>query len=284
MRKLLNGRIVSAEMSELLKNKTIEIKEKGVIPILAIVRIGDRPDDISYEKGILRSAAKIGAVVESIVLPMNVSLETFKTKIEFLNNNDKIHGILIFRPLPKQLPEIEIKGMLDPKKDLDCFTSVNMAKIFESDKSGFCPCTPSAVLEILDYYKIDVAGKHIGIIGRSLVVGKPLAMMLLDRNATITICHSKTPELSSITSKCDIVIAAVGRGKMVKKNFVKEGAIVIDVGINVDENGKLCGDVDFEDVADKADSITPVPGGVGVVTNNVLLKQLIEAATKTLTK
>ena len=284
MRKLLNGRIVSAEMSELLKNKTIEIKEKGVIPILAIVRIGDRPDDISYEKGILRSAAKIGAVVESIVLPMNVSLETFKTKIEFLNNNDKIHGILIFRPLPKQLPEIEIKEMLDAEKDLDCFTSVNMAKIFESDKSGFCPCTPSAVLEIIDYYKIDVAGKHIGIIGRSLVVGKPLAMMLLDRNATITICHSKTPELSSITSKCDIVIAAVGRGKMVKKNFVKEGAIVIDVGINVDENGKLCGDVDFEDVADKADSITPVPGGVGVVTNNVLLKQLIEAATKTLTK
>ena len=284
MHKLLDGRIVSAEMSELLKNKTVEVREKGIIPTLAIVRVGDRPDDISYEKGILRSAAKIGAVVESIVLPMDVSLEKFKTKIEFLNNNDKIHGILIFRPLPKQLPEIEIKEMLDAEKDLDCFTSVNMAKIFESDKSGFCPCTPSAVLEIIDYYKIDVAGKHIGIIGRSLVVGKPLAMMLLDRNATITICHSKTPQLPSITSKCDIVIAAVGRGKMVKKDFIKEGAIVIDVGINVDENGKLCGDVDFEDVADKTDMITPVPGGVGAVTNNVLLKQLIEAASKTLTK
>ena len=284
MHKLLDGKIVSSEMSEFLKNKTIEIKEKGVIPTLAIVRVGDRPDDISYEKGILRSAAKIGVAVESIALPMDVSLKTIKNNIEFLNTNDKIHGILIFRPLPKQLSESEIKGMLDPEKDLDCFTSANMAKIFESDKSGFCPCTPSAVLEILDYYKIDVAGKHIGIIGRSLVVGKPLAMMLLDRNATITICHSKTPELPSITSKCDILIAAVGRGKMVKKNFVKEGAIVIDVGINIDENGKLCGDVDFEDVADKADSITPVPGGVGAVTNNVLLKQLLAATLKTIKK
>ena len=284
MHKLLDGRIVSAEMSEILKNKSIVISEKGITPTLAIVRVGDRPNDISYEKGILRSAAKIGAVVESIVLPLDVSLDTFKTKIEFLNTNNKIHGILIFRPLPKQLIESEIKEMLDPEKDLDCFTSVNMAKIFESDKSGFCPCTPAAVIEILDYYKIDVAGKHIGIIGRSLVVGKPLAMMLLDRNATISICHSKTKDLPEISSKCDIVIAAVGRGKMLKKNFVKEGAIVIDVGINVDENGKLCGDVDFEDVADKAGSITPVPGGVGAVTNNVLLKQLIEAALKTLSK
>ena len=284
MHKLLDGRIVSAEMSELLKNKTMEIKANGIIPTLAIVRVGDRPDDISYEKGILRSALKIGVAVESIILPMDVSLETIKTNIEFLNTNDKIHGILIFRPLPKHLPEREIKGMLDPEKDLDCFTSVNMAKIFESDKSGFCPCTPAAVLEILDYYKIDVDGRHIGIIGRSLVVGKPLAMMLLDRNATISICHSKTKDLPEISSKCDIVIAAVGRAKMVKKNFVKKDAIVIDVGINVDENGKLCGDVDFEDVADKAGSITPVPGGVGAVTNNVLLKQLLEAALKTLSK
>lgn len=278
MYNVLDGRAVALELTLQLEKEVLELKGKGITPTLAIVRVGDRPDDISYERGVLKSAAKIGVEVETVLLESDVSIEAFETSVRFLNENDKIHGILIFRPLPKQLPESYVKTILNDEKDIDCFTSINMSKVFESDRSGFYPCTPAAVLEILDHYKIDVSGKTVCIIGRSLVVGKPLAMMLLDRNATVTICHAKTADLPGVASKCDIVVAAVGRPKMVKSSFIKKGAIVIDVGINTDENGKLCGDVDFDDVAKEASMITPVPGGVGAVTNNVLLKQLLRAA------
>jgi len=251
---------------------------QNVSPTLAIVRVGERPDDVSYERGVMRSSENIGVAVKNVVLPADISLEEFKGELERLNQDGEVHGILIFRPMPAHLPESIIKHLIKPEKDVDCFSPVNMAKIFEGDKTGFYPCTPAAVMEILDYYKLDIAGKNVGIIGRSLVVGKPQAMLMLDRNATVTICHAKTVDLPGVTSKCDIVVAAVGRAKMVKSSYVKEGATVIDVGINMDEQGKLCGDVDFEDVCERTEWITPVPGGVGAVTNNVLLKHVIRAA------
>ena len=277
MYSILDGRLVAAELSSQLKANVASLQEKGIKPTLAILRVGERPDDISYEKGVLKSAANIGVDVKNVILPVDVTLEKLEESIKCLNEDETVHGILIFRPLPKHLPEDYVKTILNPKKDVDCFTSINMAKIFEGDKSGFYPCTPAAVLEILDFYKIDVTGKKVGIIGRSLVVGKPQAMMLLDRNATVTICHSKSNDLQKIAASCDILVAAVGRAKMINRDFIKQGAIVIDVGINMDGNGKLCGDVDFDDVAELTSMISPVPGGVGAVTNNVLLKQVLKA-------
>ncbi len=280
MKKLMDGRVVAIDLTDALKKKVANLISNGIIPTLAIVRVGDRPDDISYEKGILKSAAKIGIEVENVVLPKNISLEAFSAVIDFLNTSENVHGVLVFRPLPTQLPVEKVKNLLDPEKDIDCMTSTNLGKIFEGDDSGFSPNTPAAVMEMLDFYGIELTGKKVAVIGRSLVVGKPQALILVDRNATVIICHSKTENLAEVTSECDIVISAVGKPKFVKGEFIKNDAIVIDVGINFDENGKLCGDVDFDQVENKASLITPVPGGVGAVTNIVLLKQLVKATIK----
>ncbi|MGB9840902.1 bifunctional 5,10-methylenetetrahydrofolate dehydrogenase/5,10-methenyltetrahydrofolate cyclohydrolase, partial [Thermovenabulum sp.] len=186
-------------------------------------------------------------------------------------------GILIMRPLPSHLSEDQIKYHIDPQKDVDCFSPINVAKITAGEETGFPPCTPQAVMEILNYYKIDLTGKKAVILGRSMVVGRPLAMMMLKQNATVTICHTKTKNLFEETKKAEILVAAAGKAKIVKADMVGEGAVVIDVGINVDQNGKLCGDVDFEEVKDKAGMITPVPGGVGSVTSTVLVKHVVKA-------
>jgi methylenetetrahydrofolate dehydrogenase (NADP+)/methenyltetrahydrofolate cyclohydrolase len=265
---------ISAELTEIVK----VLKEKGVNPKLAIVRVGARLDDLAYEKGALSRCKAIGIETQVVELPEDISKVDFIIELRKLNEDKNTHGILVFRPLPKHIDEDVVKYVIAPEKDVDCFSPVNAAKLLEGDKAGFPPCTPTAVIEILKHYKVDISGKKAAVLGRSMVVGKPAALLLLNENATVTICHSKTKNLSEVTSDADILVAAIGKAKFVKSDFIKEGAVVIDVGINVDEEGKLCGDVDFEDCKDKAEMITPVPGGVGSVTTSILAKHVVKAA------
>ena len=276
MTKRLLGSTVTNEIILKCRKECEELKSKGIKPQLAVLRVGENKSDISYETSIIKLMAKADISVKSVVLKEDISQEDFDNNLKVLNDNDKIHGILVFRPLPKQLDEDKIKYLINPNKDIDCFSPINLAKVFISDNSRFYPCTPLGVMEILDHYDIELEGKEVVLIGRSLVVGKPLSMMLLDRNATVTICHSKTKELKEVCKKADILIAAVGRGNMVNKEYTKPGAVVIDVGINF-VDGKMCGDVDFESAYETAGRITPVPGGVGSVTTSCLMVNLIKA-------
>jgi methylenetetrahydrofolate dehydrogenase (NADP+)/methenyltetrahydrofolate cyclohydrolase len=211
------------------------------------------------------------------VLTKNITQNDFIDELNNINNDKSIHGILVLRPLPEQLDENVIKNVIAPEKDVDCFSPVNVAKVFEGDETGFPPCTPSAVMEILRYYDIPLKGKNTVVIGRSMIVGKPAAMLLLKEHATVTICHSRTKDLPLVASGAELLVVGIGRAKMVNSNYVKDGAIVIDVGINVDEDGKLCGDVDTDDCIEKVSMITPVPRGVGSVTTSVLAKHVVKA-------
>lgn len=273
----LKGAPVANALTEKLIKETLELKSKGIVPKLAIIRVGECQDDISYEKAILKRFSSVNAEAEVIVLPVEVSQEKLEETIIAMNNNKSVHGILLFRPLPKHLSEEKIKTYIANEKDVDCMGLINMAYVFSGNRNSYPPCTAQAVLELLEYYGIDVAGKKVTIVGRSLVVGKPLAMLLLNKNATITVCHTKTINLSDECKKADILITCAGAGKMIKSSFVHPEQIVIDVGINM-VDGKLCGDVDYEDVAGKVKSITPVPGGIGAVTTSVLLKHTIRSA------
>lgn len=274
---IIKGKPVADKISEDLKKEVKSLNEMGIKPKLAIVRVGERADDLAYERGALKRCQNIGIETEVVELDENISQDEFIKAIHKLNEDDKVNGILTFRPLPKHLSEDEIKYEISPKKDIDCFNPINTAKIVENDKTGYPPCTPTAVIEILKHYGINLTGANIVVLGRSMVVGKPLSMLLLNENATVNICHSKTRNLAEIASQADILVAAVGRAKMVKKDYVKDGAIVIDVGVNVDDQGNLCGDVDMEDVLDKVSMITPVPGGVGAVTTSILATNIVKA-------
>ena len=275
---LLKGIDVVNSMKEKMIRETEELKAKGVSPCLAIVRVGERPDDISYERGAIKRCESVGIACKVNQLSETISQQELTEVILKLNNDPSVHGILLFRPLPKHLDENSIVNMVNPQKDVDCLNPVNLARVFAGDPEGFAPCTPEAVIEVLDYYNIPIEGSRIAVIGRSLVVGKPLSMLLLKRNATVTICHTRTKELEATCSNAEIVIAAAGKAKMVNSSFISENAVVIDVGINVDEAGNLCGDVSFQEVSEKAGSITPVPGGVGTVTTSVLANHVIRAA------
>ncbi|SHE98715.1 bifunctional 5,10-methylenetetrahydrofolate dehydrogenase/5,10-methenyltetrahydrofolate cyclohydrolase [Caloramator proteoclasticus] len=274
---ILYGKQVAEKLSDEIIEEVRSLKEKGIEPKLAIVRVGKNEGDLSYERGALKRAEKLGIKVEVFELEEGVKTEDLIECIDKINNDALIHGILLFRPLPKNIDENKIKNYINPNKDVDCINPINVAKVMEGDKTGFAPCTPSAVIEILKHYGIELKGKNVVVIGRSMVVGKPLSMLLLNEDATVTICHSKTRNLKEITKKADILIVAIGRAKYINKEYVGENTVVIDVGINVDNVGNLCGDVDFEDVKDIVSDITPVPGGVGAVTNTVLFKNLINA-------
>lgn len=278
MTKILYGNEVALKIKEDLKLRIDKLKEKNIIPKLAILRMGNKQDDIAYERSIIKSCEKLNIETKVEELKEDILEEDFLKLMERLNNEKDIHGILVFRPYPKHLNENVINSSIALNKDVDCMHPLNLERIFEGDLEGFMPCTPEAVIEILKYYDIDLKGKNIVIINRSMVVGKPLSMMSLAHNATVTICHSKTIDLPSITKKADIVVTAIGKAKLVKEEYFNENSIVIDVSINVDENGKLCGDVDFEDVKEKVGAITPVPKGVGSVTTTLLLKHIVEAA------
>jgi len=278
MAAILSGKDVAAGIKSKTKEESEALRAQGIIPTIGILRVGNRQDDIAYERGIIKNCDSVGVESKVYELPADVTMEVFSATLEEMNRDSKIHGILIFRPLPNQLDEEKIKYMINTDKDIDCMSPQNMVKIFEGSLDGFLPCTPAAVMEILKFYNIQLNGTNTVVLGRSMVVGKPLSMMLLNENATITICHSRTKNLKEVVSGADIVVAAIGKAKFVGKDFIKPGAVVIDVGINVDENGKMCGDVDYEEVADMAGNITPVPGGVGSVTTSILLKHVIKGA------
>ncbi|MDR1015447.1 MAG: bifunctional 5,10-methylenetetrahydrofolate dehydrogenase/5,10-methenyltetrahydrofolate cyclohydrolase [Coriobacteriales bacterium] len=270
------------EVAEALNSETIKeveaLKAGGVEPTLAILRVGERADDVSYERGVARRAEKVGVAVRNIVLPADAGQDALTKAIEALNADSSVHGVLMFRPLPPSLDEGVARNALDPAKDVDGITDASLAGVFAGANTGYAPCTPSACMELLDHYGIDPAGRSVVVVGRSLVVGKPVAMMLLGRNATVTVCHSRTKELFSVVREADIVIACVGCAHLLGTDHLAPGQIVIDVGINVADDGTLVGDVDFEAARGVVDALTPVPGGVGTVTTSVLVKHVVEAA------
>ena len=291
MAKLLLGKEVTDALNEKLMERTAALKEQGIIPTLAIIRCGANPSDLSYEKGATKRAELVGVAVKKYELPEDVTKEALMATIDEINGDDSVHGVLMFRPLPKHLKadQDEICNRLDPKKDVDCMTDLSNAGVFEGRKYlGYAPCTPEACMEILDYYGIDCKGKSAVVIGRSLVVGKPAAMMLMGKNATVTVCHTKTVNTAEVARSADILVSAAGVLGSLTKEYVRPGQVVIDVSINWDPNkvnskggkGAIAGDAVFEEVEPVVEAITPVPGGVGSVTTSVLMKHVVEAAEK----
>lgn len=271
----LRGKKVSDGIKEYVSK---ELETLSFVPNLAIVRVGENPDDMSYERGATKKLKSFGLDVASYVFPQDISDEAFKKAFKDINEDDEVTGILLLRPLPRTINEKDIENMIDPKKDLDGISPINIAKVFAGDTTGFSPCTAEAVIEVLKAYDIELTGKRVTVVGRSMVVGKPMSMLLLKENATVTMTHTRTVDLKKTCSDAEIVIAAVGRAKMLNSDYCGQDAVMIDVGINVDENGKLCGDVDYATLDGKASAATPVPGGVGTVTTAVLAKHLIQAA------
>ena len=271
----LRGKKVSDGIKEYVSK---ELETLSFVPKLAIVRVGENPDDMSYERGATKKLKSFGLDVASYVFPQDISDEAFKKAFKDINEDDEVTGILLLRPLPRTINEKDIENMIDPKKDLDGISPINIAKVFAGDTTGFSPCTAEAVIEVLKAYDIELTGKRVTVVGRSMVVGKPVSMLLLKENATVTMTHTRTADLKKTCSDAEIVIAAAGRAKMLNSDYCGQDAVMIDVGINVDENGKLCGDVDYATLDGKASAATPVPGGVGTVTTAVLAKHLIQAA------
>ena len=259
-----------AEVSAKIKEEAAKALEGlgGAVPKLAIVRIGERPDDLAYERGAKKKLESFGLGAKVYAFPAEISHQEFKEAFERINQSKEVTGILLLKPLPKQIDEKEIDCLMDPAKDMDGISPTNIAKVFAGDDTGYAPCTAEAVIEVLKANQIPIAGKRAVVVGRSMIVGKPLSMLLLKENATVTVCHTKTADLKE---------TAAGRAKMVNQEYVGKDAVVIDVGINVDEDGKLCGDVDFASISGSAAMATPVPGGVGAVTTAVLAKHLIRA-------
>ncbi len=278
MADIMLGAKVAEALVEESKEKVNNLRSRGINSTLAIVRVGAREDDLSYERGATKRMEKMDIDIKKYEYPVDISQQEFETEFERINADDSIHGILMFRPLPKTLDEKRIVEMINPLKDVDCMSSASLAKVFMGDESGYGPCTAEAVIHLLDHYGVDVCGKNVVVIGRSLVIGKPVAMMLLKKNATVTICHTKTKDMEKIVSKADIVVACAGVAKMVKPDMLKDGAIVADVGINMDEEGNLCGDVDFDACQEKCSLISPVPRGIGSITTTVLGMHVLKAA------
>lgn len=273
---ILKGLTVANAINEKLMEQVKSIE--GPLPHLAIIRVGERPDDCSYERGAVKKMDKVGVRCTTYTFDADIDNDTFQAEFDKINENPDIDGILMLRPLPKQLDEKQIENKIDPRKDLDGISPLNLAKVYAGDESGYAPCTAEAVIEMLDYAGIDIKGKRVTVVGRSLVIGKPVSMLLMKRNATVTVCHTKTVDMAGTCKNAEILVAAAGSARMIKKEYVADGAVVIDVGINVDDEGNLCGDVDFDAISDIAAAATPVPGGVGSVTTSVLAKHLVKAA------
>ena len=278
MGEIIKGKPVGDALSEVLKGECEALVKEGIQPKLAILRVGAKPNDLSYEKGALKKCETIGITTEVTELPDGTTQDKYIETLQKLNDDSSVHGILTFRPLPEGIDENVIKNIIAPEKDVDCFSPMNTTKLMEGDKTGFPPCTPTAVVEILKHYNVPLKGANVVVLGRSMVVGKPVSMLLLGENATVTICHSKTKDLPKVCADADVLVAGVGRARMVTADYVKEGAVVIDVGINAKpEGGGICGDVDTDDVVGKASMVTPVPAGVGSVTTSILAKHVIKA-------
>ena len=289
MAKRLLGKEVNEALVASLQTRTAALKEKGITPCLGIIRLGENPSDLSYEKGATKRAEEVGVAVKNYILPENATKEEVLAVIDEVNADASVHGVLMFRPLPKHLKadQDEICNRLAPCKDVDSMTHMSNAGVFEGQDLGYAPCTPAACMEILDHYGIDCKGKNAVVIGRSLVVGKPAAMMLMAKNATVTICHTRTVNTAEICRNADIIVSAAGVLNSLTRDFVREGQIVIDVSMNwnpekITTKGKggMSGDAVFEEVEPIVEAITPVPGGVGAVTTSVLMKHVVEAAEK----
>ena len=280
MAQLWKGAPVAAALTEELSQRAQTLVAKGITPTLAIVRVGERPEDLSYERGALKRCEKVGIAVRQYLLTAASSQTDLMEVIEEINRDDSIHGCLLFRPLPKHMDEAAICAALSPAKDVDGITAGSLAAVFSGSGAGYPPCTAQACLEILDHYGYELKGKRAVVVGRSLVIGKPVSMLLLGRHATVTICHTRTADLPAECRRADVLVAAAGKAGAVSAQCLAPGQVVLDVGINVDENGNLVGDVDFAAAENTVEAITPVPGGVGAVTTSVLARHVIEAAEK----
>lgn len=275
---ILDGKLVAAALDEGSARLCEELKENGVQPRLAILRLGERPDDMSYERGASKRCAKVGVEVEHCVLPAEVTQEELLKEIDRLNRDESIHGVLMLRPFPPQIKDETVRAALDPEKDIDGVTDGSLAGVFTGTGRGFAPCTARACMEILDHYNIDVTGMRATVVGRSLVVGRPAALLLTHKNATVTLCHTRTKDLPARCREAELLLVAAGKAGAVGADCAAPGQIVLDVGIHVGEDGKLRGDVDFAAFEPLARAITPVPGGVGAVTTSVLVRHVLEAA------
>lgn len=281
MTDILKGAPLVDKLCAELIAKVEELSKQNIKPCLAIVRVGAKPNDISYENTILKRCEKIGVVAKQVVLAEDIPAEDFYAELENLNADCNIHGILMFRPLPSHIDGEKARNLISASKDVDGSTDASLAGIFTDSDVGFPPCTASAAMEILDFYGVELSGKNAVVLGRSLVIGKPVAMMLLRKNASVTICHSRTKNIEELSRSADILIACTGQPESVGPEYVNPNQCIIDVGVSYSEaKQKLCGDVDFDAVSDKVASITPVPGGVGSVTSTILVKHLVEAAAK----
>lgn len=278
MATILKGAPVVAAMNERNAALCEQLKAKGITPTLAVVRVGEREDDLSYERGVIARCGKVGVEVKQFLLPADASQDDLLKVIAEVNAEDTIHGCLLFRPLPKQFNDRTVRAALAPEKDIDGITDDSLAGVFTNTDLGYAPCTAQACLEILKYYNIPLSGRRAVVVGRSLVVGKPAAMMLDRENATVTICNSRTRDLPALCREADVLVVAMGRRGAIGADCLREGQVVVDVGIHVNEEGKLCGDVRFDEAEPIVEAVTPVPGGVGTVTTSVLVGHVVDAA------
>jgi len=288
MAKLMSGKAVADALGIQISERAAKLKEKGIVPTLAVIRCGAKPSDLSYERGILKKAESLGIEVRVTALPEDADREMLAEEIVALNRDDAVHGVLLFRPLPEHLRkyQTEICNMLSPAKDVDCMTDLSNAGVYEGRDLGFAPCTPEACMELLKYYGVELKGKNVTVIGRSLVVGKPAAMMLMAEHATVTVCHTRTVDVAAIARKADIIVTSAGAPGSLTRDHVAPGQTVVDISINWDPTknngqGGITGDCVFDEVEPVVDAVTPVPGGVGAVTTTVLLGHVVSAAEKT---
>ncbi len=277
---ILKGAPVVAAMNEANAARCAALAARGITPTLAVVRMGERPDDLSYERGVITRCGKVGVTVKQYLLPADAAQDELLAVLAEVNADPSIHGCLLFRPLPKQFDDRTIRAALAPEKDIDGITDGSLAGVFTNTAIGYPPCTAQACLEILKHYNIPLSGRRAVVVGRSLVVGKPAAMMLDRENATVTLCNSRTQNLPSLCREADIVVVAMGKMGYIGADCLREGQVVVDVGIHVNEEGKLCGDVRFAEAEPVVEAITPVPGGVGTVTTSVLVGHVVDAAEK----
>lgn len=281
MAEILKGAPVAEAINERSATAVKELAQHNITPTLAILRVGEREDDLAYERGAMKRCEKVGVAVRRVVLPESAAQAELMAVVESLNADAQVHGILVFMPLPKHLDSEAVRRALLPSKDVDGITDGSLAGVFTGSGEGFSPCTAQAVMEVLDYYGIELKGRRVTVIGRSLVVGKPAAMLLMARHATVTVCHTRTVDMPSVTRAAEILIAAAGKAGTVGAEHVSPGQTIIDVGINF-ADGKMCGDVDFDAVEGVVAALTPVPGGVGTITTSVLVNHVVEAARRSL--
>ncbi|MCR5481238.1 MAG: bifunctional 5,10-methylenetetrahydrofolate dehydrogenase/5,10-methenyltetrahydrofolate cyclohydrolase [Clostridia bacterium] len=282
MSRILDGKEVARVLTEGLQNRSQRLGEKGITPTLAIVRMGEKPEDMAYERGALKRAEKVGVQVRQVVLDADEKEEMLLDEINKLNRDEKVHGIIVFRPLPKHIDDEKVRNAIAAAKDVDGVTDASMAFVYSGGHGeGFAPCTASACMEVLRHYEIPVKGRRAVVVGRSLVIGRPVANLLLAADATVSVAHTKTVNLPEFCRSAEILIAAAGRAGMITADFVSENQVILDVGVNFTPEGKMTGDVAFDEVSGIVSALTPVPGGIGAVTSTILMKHVVEAAEKT---